>query len=56
MIGLTQRNRNASRILYELVLILLTILFLYPFYSVITLSLKSPEQALFHPMALPRSV
>jgi raffinose/stachyose/melibiose transport system permease protein len=56
MIRLTHRGRSASRILYEVALILLTILFLYPFYAVITLSLKSPEQALFHPMAFPRGI
>jgi raffinose/stachyose/melibiose transport system permease protein len=46
-------GRRAARIGYELVLVVAVLLFLYPFYAVITLGLKSPEQALYNPMSLP---
>lgn len=40
----------------ETLLVLLTLFYLYPFYAVIVLSIKTPAQALMSPMSLPTSL
>ncbi|MCL2058171.1 MAG: carbohydrate ABC transporter permease [Oscillospiraceae bacterium] len=42
--------------LFELFMIAFALLYLFPFYTVITLALKSPAQALMNPLAIPRSI
>ena len=42
--------------LFEAFMILLALIYLYPFYAVLVLSVKSPSQALMSPMSLPRSI
>jgi raffinose/stachyose/melibiose transport system permease protein len=49
------RRRDARRLVFEIALILLTFVYLLPFYAVVTLSMKSPQQALYDPMSLPTS-
>lgn len=45
-----------NKLLYQLLLIAITAVYLYPFYAVITLSMKTSREALFSPMAFPTSI
>ena len=47
-----QRMRT---LIFEIILILFTLLYLFPFYMVMTLSVKSPSQALMDPLGIPKS-
>lgn len=48
--------RKVRKIIFEIFMIALTLFYLYPFYAVVILSVKSPSQALMNPMAFPTSI
>ncbi len=50
------RAKKLSRLLYEFVLLVFTCLYLYPFYVVIVLSVKTSKDALFYPLTMPTSI
>ena len=47
--------KKLRKALIEAVILLFTLIYLYPFYAVIVLSVKTPSQALMDPMAFPTS-
>lgn len=49
-------KKKIGKSVYEFILFLFSAIFLYPFYAVITLSLKSPSEALMRPMSIPRTI
>jgi len=44
-----------GRLLFALILYLVTLAYLYPFYIVLIMSVKLPDELLFNPLALPRN-
>ena len=49
-------RRKAPKLLFEFILLVLTLVYLYPFYAVIVLAIKTPQQMLMAPMALPKTL
>lgn len=49
------RPANIKMMIFELFMILFTCVFLYPFYVMIVLAIKTPAQALMDPMSFPTS-
>ena len=53
--GKALRPRNIKMLIFEIFMILFTCVYLYPFYAMIVLALKTPAQALMDPLSFPTS-
>ncbi|TBL79110.1 carbohydrate ABC transporter permease [Paenibacillus thalictri] len=53
---LSTKPKAVGKTIYECVLVVMTAVYLFPFYIMVTQSLKSPQESMYNPLGLPQAL